>query len=666
MHVRRPRRLASWLAAGLLTLAAVGCQRPPASAPGGPAVAEGGSVNRLESSPRPNLPRWELSDEAIEARLLDDVRRLASDEFGGRGPYGAGQTKAAELIVAAFEQAGLTIDLHEGQPFQPFRPIERTVVETLEPPRFHGPGGEVVFDLEHDAAVLAAEPTVALDQELVFAGYGITVPEADYDDYADLDVDGKAVIVLRHEPRPSDADSPLAGAANSPHAMIDSKVANAARHGAAAVIFVTDQPTLSRRGGDALLSPRKRPADSEGIAVLHCRRTLVERLLELAGAPSLSEIERRIDASFRPGSISLPGWRLDGAFRRQVERRFLHNVMGLLPGEGTLAEELVVIGAHYDHLGMGGGGSLAPWTTAVHNGADDNASGSAALLEVARQLALRAPTPRRSLLFIAFSGEEMGLLGSEYYVRSPRFPLSQTVAMLNLDMVGRMRRDQLEISGVGTGDYFRELTERLAERHGLRARRELSGYGPSDHASFHAAGVPVMHFFTGLHSDYHRPSDDFDKINYAGARRVAALVVDAAEEIATRPRRPRPLGDSLLLAELTGSESSSPRRAAPARRSGVPPARGLGVSVADSTEPAGFRVTAIAERGPAERGGMQVGDIITTAAGEPVRTLESLREAVRGAPEGEALKLRVVRGGLELELSISFAEAAGEALSGDG
>ena len=220
----------------------------------------------------------------------------------------------------------------------------------------------------------------------------------------------------------------------------------------------------------------------------------------------------------------------------------MKNVVGVLAGEGPLADETIVVGAHYDHVGFGGPGSLAPWTHEVHNGADDNASGTAALIEVAERLATSEKGPRRRVVFIAFTAEERGLIGSAYYCRNPRFALEKTVAMINMDMVGRLVDDKLIVYGTGTAAEFDHLMDTTAARLKFEITKHEGGFGPSDHASFYAQKIPVLHLFTGNHNDYHRPSDDVEKLNVPGMRRVVDFVadvlgsIDAAECAACLPR----------------------------------------------------------------------------------------------------------------------------------
>ena len=319
--------------------------------------------------------------------------------------------------------------------------------------------------------------------------------------------------------------------------------------------------------------------------------------------------------------------------RSEVE---VKNVVATLEGEGPAADETLVIGAHYDHLGRGGPGSLARGTKAIHNGADDNASGVALLIEVARALAARPERLRRRVVFIAFTGEERGLFGSAHYVREPAFPLEKTIAMLNLDMVGRLRDDRLIVSGVGTAPEFGELLDRANAKHKFKLTKKRGGYGPSDHASFYAREIPVMHFFTGTHEDYHRPGDDFEKVNVPGMRRIASLVVEITVSLANAPKRPEYV-------------AVTPPRLRPA---GNRPFLG---SIPDfgSMEP-GYAMSGVVKGGPAERAGIRGGDVIVRFGESKIGGLEDIDAALRKYEAGDRVRVIVKRGGEKLTFEVTL------------
>jgi len=323
------------------------------------------------------------------------------------------------------------------------------------------------------------------------------------------------------------------------------------------------------------------------------------------------------------------------------------NVIGILPGrDPVLRNETVIVGAHYDHLGLGGFGALDPDSAGrVHNGADDNASGTAALFAIAERL--RAAPPARTVVFIAFSGEELGLLGSDYYVKHPLYPLSATEIMINLDMVGRLKNDKLIVYGTGTATEIPALLDSLNWYAKFDLRPQPEGYGPSDQTSFYAAKIPVLHFFTDLHGDYHRSSDDWDKINAQGLVRVADFAAAVATAMGNRPTR-------LTFVDVPP----------PAPKAGAAATGGYGAylgTIPDmaSGETGGVRITGVSKGSPAELGGMKGGDMITKIGDYDVPDLAGMTDALRNYKPGDKVVVIVVRDGKELGLDITLGKRGG-------
>jgi len=327
------------------------------------------------------------------------------------------------------------------------------------------------------------------------------------------------------------------------------------------------------------------------------------------------------------------------------------NVIGLLPGrDPILRNEAVIVGAHYDHLGLGGFGSLDPDSTGkVHNGADDNASGAAMLIQIASRLA--AMPPARTVIFIAFSGEELGLLGSAYYVKQPLYPLSTTLAMINLDMVGRLRQKRLIIYGSRTAKEFPALLDSLNWHAGLDLKAQGDGYGPSDQSSFYAAGRPVLHFFTDLHEDYHRTTDDWQKINVEGFGQVAGFVTGLVTALANRPGPLTPVTAATRLP--ASSETSRPEPASP----------GYGAylgTVPDMTDsPGGVRLLGVRAGSPAEKAGLRGDDIITRIGDMNVPDLQAMTDALRSHQPGDTVDIVVRRGNVETTLRATLGSRGG-------
>lgn len=594
----------------------------------------------------------ELSASAV-SRLAADVMYLASDELAGRDVGSPGIAQAGEFIAQRFQQLGLVTDIFDGSPYQEFTIPGPATLGPREQNRlvFEGPQEISELPLDQQFTPISLGSSGSFAGDVVFVGYGITAPELNYDDYAGVDVQGKVVIALRKEPGQDDPNSRFDGTRPSQHAFFSSKELNAAVHGAAALILVNDQVTVAQAGGDELpaLTAAGSPVSDRQIPTLYCLRAAVDPLLQQSLGKSLREVEDAIELAQAPQSYALQGIRARGETLIEQSQTPVRNVFGLLPGRGTLADQYVVIGAHYDHVGMGGVGSLAPGTIAVHNGADDNASGTAVLLETARSLS-NEPSPsnlgladpsadRRSIIFVAFTAEERGLLGSKHYVRNPRWPLEQTVAMLNMDMVGRMEGNSLTVYGTGTAAQFSELIDRTAYPLGLSINKQAAGFGPSDHASFYEVNIPVLHFFTGLHNDYHRPSDVAEKLNTPAMASIAELVTEIAAELALSTQRPTVLQTSAV-AQI--GRAAKPKRPV------------LGVTL-----DAGRRVptvVAVIDGSAAATSGVQAGDIITAIDDQATASVDELQRILGASSVGQSIGLSILRGEQRLQLTATLQE----------
>jgi len=607
----------------------------------------------------------DADDTALRDRLRQAVEWLAAPEREGRGPGTAGIDQAADWVAGQFAGIGLRPVVAAGPPaesgaaataalFQPFRmtldatlgPAAENAAELVGPAGADGRPRTIPLELGRDYTPLAAGGSGPFDLPLVFAGYGITAPAERYDDYASLSgsgavagaIKGAAAVVLRQEPQKDDPHSVFDGNQASQHAALSRKVANASEHEAGGIVFCNDAAT----DGDVLMAFTRAGDGSENrsMPILQVRRTLVDEVVTAAVGRGLDAIQKGIDESLTPQSGPLAGWRIRGRTAISRTETQGRNVVALLPGtgraDGVRAAETVVLGAHYDHLGFGGANSAAPGERAVHHGADDNASGTALLVEVARLLEREGPFPR-SILFVAFSGEERGLLGSAHYAANAAVPLADTVAMVNLDMVGRLDGDKLVVHGTGTGTGLETLVDRLVAARGFSAAKEPGGFGPSDHSSFYARKIPVLHLFTGSHADYHRPSDTADKINYDGMVRIARLVADVVRELATAAEPP-------AYVEVASQQF--------ARGGGDRPYFG---SIPDFGKPGkGYAITGATKDSPAARAGLQGGDVIVRLGESAVTGLEDFDSALRKHKGGETVPVVVLRDGAEVTLHVTL------------
>jgi hypothetical protein len=559
-----------------------------------------------------------------EARMRRDITFLASDECEGRGPGTKGIDKAADFIAAEFKKAGLKPGGKDGSYFQPFT-LAANVLEEPAHLTLKGPQGqEITLKQGVQFWPMGLGGRGADKAQAVFAGYGITSKKAEYDDYAGLDVAHKIVILLRGAP--SSVDENLARELRN-GASFARKIANAEKHDAAAVLIVNDANTV--REGDDLLDFNY-TAFGRGagkIPVCHVHRAVLERMLP-GGVDTLTAIEKDIQRELKPQSRELTGWTVGVDVRTHRGMMDVKNVVGVVEGEGPLANETVIVGAHYDHLGYGVGGSLAGLKKmAIHHGADDNASGTTTMLELARRFAAMPQREGRRLVFMAFSGEELGLYGSAHYCKHPLYPLKETASMFNLDMVGRLRVDKatgkpkLLSEGSGTAKPFRALLDQLAQKYGFKMVNKPSGLGPSDHMSFCLKNVPVLFVWTDYHDDYHRPSDTSDKINIAGMRRIADL---SQEAITTLTRMDKPAFIKVKTASRRPSEG--PR---------------LGVRVAEGEN--GLMIEEAIEDQSAAKAGLTKDDRIVALAGKPVRSLADLLTILKTQKAGDTVEVGIVR-----------------------
>ncbi len=587
-----------------------------------------------------------------EERLRRDVEFLAADECEGRGPATRGINKAADHIAAELKKAGLKPGGQGGSYFQHFTMpgarLLRPATLTLRGPL----GQEVRLAPGTDFHPMGLSYTGAYkDVPVVFAGYGADAGSKDfkYSDFDGLDVAGKVVVVLRDAPGAGNRFASFDGQNRRKHASLTQKMLNAEKRDALGVLFVNDADTA--KDGDDLLdfgysSASVRIMDVPKVPAFHVRRHVLEKLLSGSGAPALEAIERRIDRELKPASFPLTGWTV--SFDVQVKRDTidLKNVVGVLEGKGPRADETVVVGAHYDHLGYGGPNSLSgSKKMAIHNGADDNASGTAALIELARRFARDPQRQGRRVVFIAFSGEELGLLGSNYYCKHPPFAHAGTAAMVNLDMVGRVVKDdksgleKLQVHGVGTSKGFADAIDRLNANYNFALRKVASGFGPSDHSSFYAKKVPVFFLFTGDHPDYHRPGDDSHKINYGGLRRVTDLTEDLVAYLATVPQKPE-------YVEVKDGRAGPRPGGRPGIRLGIRPEYG-------DDEP-GVLVGGVSAGDPAARAGIKEGDRIVEMNGKPIKNLEGYMIFLGTQKQGNTIDVGLLRDGKKIGLKVKL------------
>ncbi len=566
---------------------------------------------------------------------LDDVKFLSSQEMRGRATGSPELEKAAEFLAGKFRSFGLQTKL------QPFPVTTSGKLGAGNRFSFTAPAHSVPAG---EFRPLSFSATGHVTAGVVFAGFGITAPEYSYDDYAGMDVKGKLVLILRHEPQENDEHSVFAGKNLTQHAQFAAKATNAKLHGAAGVILIND---VAAHPGDSdelqKFGAVEGPAQA-GIPFVQVKESAIDGWFGSAGK-SLAAIEAGIDKDLRPESFAFPeALRAEVQVDIQREVKTAHNVTAYLPG--TTAE-YVIIGAHYDHLGLGEQYSMAPdQAGTIHPGADDNASGTAGVVELARWFA-RQPKQKRGILFLSFAGEEMGLLGSEYYVEHPERPLADAVAMINLDMIGRVRNGKLYIGGVATGKGFRAMLDGITPKYQLNTDySDNSGYGSSDHTSFTTKQVPVLFFFSGLHADYHKPSDTWDKIDAPGAVKVLDVVADAAAALQEAPRP-----EFVRVAPPAHGEGAGPISSS-AGGGGYGPYFGSIPDFGEGTS--GVKFADVREGSPASKAGFKAGDVMVEFDGKAIQNLYDFTYALQAKKPGDEVVVKVLRNGAPVTAKVTL------------
>jgi Zn-dependent M28 family amino/carboxypeptidase len=627
------------------------------------------------------LPSMSLpaADTPAEACMRRDITFLASDQCEGRGVTTRGINLAADHIAREFAKAGLKPAGPDGSYFQPFK-IRGATLDGPARFRLRGPQGQAIelrAGVQVEPLGLAHSGTATAP--VVFAGYGISDRQGThYDDYAGLDAAGKIVIVLRDTPRAGARYATFGGIRRQLYGTMTYKLQTAKDHGAAAVLFVNDRDTAKSRD---LLLHFGDISTSDGrvkMPAFHLRRAVVDDMLQASLGRGLCDIEAQIDRDLKPQSAPLAGWTADVDLHVRRTGIDAKNVVGVLEGSGPLAAETVVVGAHYDHLGYGFMGSLSGLKSpAIHHGADDNGSGTTGLMELARRFGRLPNRQGRRILFIAFSGEEIGLLGSAYYCKKPLYPLAETAVMVNMDMIGRLvpdrgawkavlsvllpatfpeppltnlaavslgtRRhlllpgDKLIVYGTGTAKGFAGLVENLNASHHFQLHEIGSGRGSSDQDSFVDRKLPVLFFFTGEHKDYHRPSDTSDRINVPGMARVANLVQEVVQRLTELPERP-------LYVKVP-----EPR---PSRPYGNMPRLGIRPSYGDVEEDEGVLVGGVGEGGPADQAGVREDDRIVELAGQRILNIDAYMAVLLKHKRGEVLEVGILRNGKRMTLKV--------------
>ncbi len=570
-------------------------------------------------------------------RFLGDIKTLTQDKMEGRGDGARGLIRAEHFLESRYKSLGLEPDGTQGF-LQPFKVTTGAKLKGKNHLNLQSAENKTELKLNQDFVPFSFSGSGAVTAPLVFAGYGVTADEFGYDDYAGLDVKDKIAVVLRYEPSTFAAKAGNQGLTH--HAQLITKAINARNHGAKGLILLNgklgdgEADLLTRFG--SVSGP-----ENAGILFAQVKNESAANWFQAVGK-SWKETQDQINASGKPASFAFPETlRAILAIDIETTHATVNNVLAYLPGK---TEEYVILGAHYDHLGRGNFDSLAPSQIGqIHPGADDNASGTAGVLELARLLAPLKGQLQRGILFASFAGEELGLLGSAAWISHPTRPLDKAVAMLNMDMIGRIKDDKVFVGGVGTGSTFQKVLDQTQAGSHLKLEYSQGGYASSDHTSFVTQKIPVLFFFSGLHADYHKPSDTWDKINPESAARLLNVVAITAEDIAAAPDRP---------AFIAVVESNPHAGGVPSGGGGYGPYFGSIPDFGQSEN--GVKFSDVKPGSPAAKAGLKAGDILVLFGDKPIKNLYDFTDALRRSKVGDVVRVTVLRDGKELQVDVKL------------
>ncbi len=573
----------------------------------------------------------------LKSPLMQDLAFLASPFLEGRDAGTNGIKIASQYIANRFNAIGL-------KPGGENNTFYQYLTTALGVKMDSGNSLEVIvgnqstnWQSQQDFVPFGFSASGTISGDVVFAGYGITAEALNYDDYKGLDVKGKIVLLLRYTPFWRKKGKHPWKHRRDLYAAFRYKILNARSHGAKGVLIVNLPPAKGQKPRSLVTPSLSRGMSDAGIPSLHIQGQVADAILR-SNNTTLRTLWNKIEATKKPASVALDAQAKITVKLKKTTAK-IRNVIGVLPGKHpTLKKEVIVVGAHYDHLGYGHVGAFPGNKGKIHPGADDNASGTAAMMHIARKLAKMGT--QRTFVFIGFSGEERGLLGSAHYVRHPNVPHKNIVTMLNLDMVGQMKENRLVVQGSATSPIFGSILREVnRQKTQLALKLGPSGYGPSDHTSFYARKIPVLFFFTGAHSLYHRPGDTFDTLNLPGVAAITKYVTWVAKTLDQQPKRP----------EYRKVMTPRPRRKI---RGGMRAYLGTIPDYGSKVE--GVKLTGVRSGGPADKAGIKGGDIIIKMGRYPIRNLYDMVFALRDYAPGEKLKIVVKRKGKDVTLNATL------------
>ncbi|MBS1492451.1 MAG: M20/M25/M40 family metallo-hydrolase [Bacteroidetes bacterium] len=582
------------------------------------------------------VPRDGTNPEISKDDIIKHIKYLASDELEGRFPGTNGDKLAEKYILKEFESYGIKPAGEKGY-LEPFEMV--TELKLGEKNYFNTTmnGATTRYQEGHEYVPYGFSESKVASGELVFVGYGITATELGYDDYKDkdgnvIDVKGKIVVMMRYTPPSSDPH-------NNPFAKYEQtrfKILPAREGGAAGMILISGydgdpDDKLAKLRFDNSLS-------GAGIPVINAKRSIIEGIMQANGI-NLKDVEKGINESGKPNSFVLKGANAEFLTDVIQEKITTNNIIGKIEGsDPVLKNEVVLIGAHKDHLGYGAQyGSLYEGNDRlIHSGADDNASGTSAVLELAQKFASNKELTKRTMVFMFFNGEEAGLLGSAYFTKSKLFTDMNVTAMINLDMVGRLSDNKLNIGGTGTSSLWSNLIDSVNKTYNFNLNKTPDGFGPSDHASFYSQNIPVLFFFTGNHPDYHKPSDKWDKINSDGEEQITKMTYTIALTMANYPSK-------IDFIKVVNSNEGKTMGGIKVYIGTIPDY---------SSQAEGMEITGVKAGSPAEKGGLQAKDVIIKFGKHDIKNVYDYTYALAEYKPNEEVEIVVKRNGETVTLKV--------------
>ena len=572
------------------------------------------------------------SAEIMTYEILEHIKYLSSDKLEGRFPGSEGSKKAIKYISKNWEAQGV-LPAGTKKYEQPFSYISKVSLGNRNILRVRNSKSR--YKIKKDFIPIGWSGNGNIDDKVVFVGYGFDIDDSlSWNDYINVNVKNKWVLMFLNGPDGNSPHSPYGY-----HKKLYNKVIAARDRGVGGILFMEREEKENNK-----LKPLvyRQSASSAGLPIIQITHAVANNIINDKDK-TVTDLRSKIDQELASFSFELDR-KVSARVNLKFEKETATNVIGFIEGsDPILNKEYIIVGAHYDHLGYGGhmSGSLNPDSMQIHNGADDNASGTAGILELSHKLMMNKKLLGRSIIAICFDAEEKGLLGSKFYTQTPTKDLEQTAIMINMDMIGRLNEKPITVGGVGSAKTLSETIEVVQKNHTLKIDKNISGmdFGRSDHASFYREDIPVLFFFTGAHQDYHKPSDDWDKIDYQGEKEVLNFVYDLIVQLSTNKEKP-------LFTEIANDNSDNQSPSFNVT---------LGVIPSYGSQKIGMEIDGISRKnGPADKAGIKKGDIIIEINNKKIRNIYDYMARLAELNSGDKIIVKIIRNKIEMELILDL------------